>query len=63
MDFQIWLAYSLACVLLPIIPGPTILTVISYSISQGPSVRLPLISAVAPGDTEASLLSLTGLER
>jgi threonine/homoserine/homoserine lactone efflux protein len=61
MDFQIWLTYSLACFLLLIIPGPTILTVISYSISQGPRVRLPLISAVTLGDTVALLLSLVGL--
>jgi threonine/homoserine/homoserine lactone efflux protein len=61
MDLQIWLAYALACFLLLIIPGPTILTVISYSISQGPRVRLPLISAVALGDTLALFLSLAGL--
>jgi len=35
MSIEIWLAFAIASAVLLIIPGPTILTVISYSISHG----------------------------
>jgi threonine/homoserine/homoserine lactone efflux protein len=56
-----WLAFALASTILLIIPGPTILTVISYSVSHGYRVKLPLIIAVALGDSTALALSLLGL--
>jgi threonine/homoserine/homoserine lactone efflux protein len=52
---------SLASAVLLVIPGPTILTVISYSLAQGPRARLPLVAAVALGDSTALALSLLGL--
>ena len=61
MDLELWLAFALASTVLLIIPGPTILTVISYSVSHGYRVRLPLIIAVALGDSTALALSLLGL--
>lgn len=61
MDIHIWLAFVAATSILLIIPGPTILTVISYSISYGKRVRLPLVIAVALGDSTALALSLLGL--
>ena len=61
MDLELWLAFTLASTVLLIIPGPTILTVISYSISHGYRVRLPLVVAVALGDSTALALSLLGL--
>jgi threonine/homoserine/homoserine lactone efflux protein len=56
-----WLAFTLASTILLIIPGPTILTVISYSVSHGYRVKVPLIIAVALGDSTALALSLLGL--
>lgn len=61
MNIELWIAFVAASSLLLIIPGPTILTVISYSISQGQRVKLPLIAAVALGDSTALALSLLGL--
>lgn len=61
MTIEIWVAFSLASCLLLVIPGPTILTVISYSVSHGSRVYLPLISAVALGDATALVLSIAGL--
>ena len=61
MSVELWLAFSLASGLLLIIPGPTILTVISYSISHGYKAKVPLIAAVALGDSTALALSLLGL--
>lgn len=61
MSLQLWLAFVAASVVLLIIPGPTILTVISYSVAQGRRAQMPLVAAVALGDSTALLLSLLGL--
>ena len=61
MNLDLWLAYAVATSILLIIPGPTILTVVSYSVSHGSRVRLPLVFAVALGDSTALALSLIGL--
>ncbi|MCJ8338954.1 MAG: LysE family translocator [Pseudomonadales bacterium] len=61
MSVELWLAFSLASAVLLLIPGPTILTVISYSISHGYKAKVPLIAAVAMGDSTALALSLLGL--
>ncbi|MCP4432535.1 MAG: LysE family translocator [Gammaproteobacteria bacterium] len=61
MNLDLWLTYVVATSVLLIIPGPTILTVISYSISHGNRVKLPLVIAVALGDSSALVLSLLGL--
>ena len=57
MDLDTWLAFTMASTVLLIIPGPTILTVISYSVSHGYSAKVPLIIAVALGDSTALALS------
>ncbi|MBS1198777.1 MAG: Lysine exporter protein [Proteobacteria bacterium] len=61
MSLEIWLAFVLASTVVLVIPGPTILTVISYSLAHGRRVRLPLVAAVALGDSTALVLSLLGL--
>ena len=61
MSLELWMAFTIASVVLLIIPGPTILTVISYSVSHGYKVKIPLIIAVALGDSTALALSLLGL--
>ncbi|MEE9336184.1 MAG: LysE family translocator [Granulosicoccaceae bacterium] len=61
MAIELWLAFVLASCVLLIIPGPTILTVISYSIAHGKRANVPLVAAVALGDSTALLLSLAGL--
>jgi threonine/homoserine/homoserine lactone efflux protein len=61
MTIDTWLAFVAASALLLIIPGPTILSVISYSVAHGRRARLPLVAAVALGDSTALALSLLGL--
>jgi threonine/homoserine/homoserine lactone efflux protein len=61
MPIETWLAFAAASAVLLIIPGPTILTVISYSVTHGRSAAIPLIAAVALGDSTALALSLVGL--
>ena len=61
MSLEVWLAYVATTAILVVIPGPTMLTVISYSMAQGKRARLPLIAAVTLGDSTALVLSLLGL--
>ncbi len=61
MTLDVYLAYVLACIIILVIPGPTILAVLSYSLSEGKRVRLPAILAVACGDATALALSIIGL--
>jgi threonine/homoserine/homoserine lactone efflux protein len=61
MPLQLWLAFVAASAVLLLIPGPVILTVISYSMAHGRRVQLPLVAAVALGDSTALAFSLLGL--
>ncbi len=61
MSIEVWLAFVAASAVLLIIPGPTILTVISYSMAHGRRANVPLVAAVALGDSTALVVSLVGL--
>ncbi|WP_431273816.1 LysE family translocator [Variovorax ureilyticus] len=61
MSIELWLAFVAASAVLLVIPGPTILTVISYSVAHGRRANVPLVAAVALGDSTALVLSLLGL--
>src|SRR5215469_16456788 len=61
MSVELWFAFAAASAVLLIIPGPTILTVISYSVAHGRRANVPLVAAVALGDSTALVLSLLGL--
>ncbi|WP_077001605.1 LysE family translocator [Variovorax sp. KK3] len=61
MPIETWLAFVAASAVLLIIPGPTILTVISYSMTHGRRANIPLVAAVALGDSTALAVSLLGL--
>jgi threonine/homoserine/homoserine lactone efflux protein len=61
MSIELWLAFVAASAVLLVIPGPTILTVISYSMAHGRRANVPLVAAVALGDCTALVVSLLGL--
>lgn len=61
MNFEIWIAFVFAAMVLLIIPGPTILLVISQAITHGRRAVLPLVIGVTAGDFTAMVLSLLGL--
>jgi len=61
LPIELWLAFVAASAILLIIPGPTILTVVSYSLSHGRRANVPLVAAVALGDSTALVLSLLGI--
>lgn len=61
MSIELWFAFAAASAVLLLLPGPTILTVISYSMAHGRRANLPLVAAVALGDSTALVVSLLGL--
>jgi threonine/homoserine/homoserine lactone efflux protein len=42
MTIEIWVAFAAASTLLLIIPGPTVLLVVSYALGQGWRTALPM---------------------
>lgn len=61
MPLESWLAFVAASAVLLVIPGPTILLVVSYALGQGRRVALPVATGVALGDFTAMTLSMLGL--
>jgi threonine/homoserine/homoserine lactone efflux protein len=61
MSLEIWVAFVIAAMIVLIIPGPTILLVISQAISHGRGAVIPLVAGVTLGDFTAMTLSLLGL--
>jgi threonine/homoserine/homoserine lactone efflux protein len=61
MEFQVWLAFASASIALLLIPGPTVILVLSYALSQGRKVAVASAAGVALGDLVAMTASLAGL--
>src|ERR671910_1486487 len=61
MSFEAWAAFAAASAILLIIPGPTILLVVSYALGQGWRTALPMSIGVALGDFTAMTLSMLGI--
>ncbi|HSF16090.1 MAG TPA: LysE family translocator [Vicinamibacteria bacterium] len=61
MTTEMFAAYVVACVVLLFIPGPTILLVVSYALSQGRRSAMWTITGVILGDAVAMAVSLLGL--
>ncbi len=61
MPFDLWLSFMAASTLLLLIPGPTVVLVLSYALTRGRSVALTTAAGVAAGDALAMTASLAGL--
>lgn len=61
MSWDMWLAFVAASVVVLLIPGPTVLVVISQALGQGRRSILPNVAGVALGDAAAMTASLAGL--
>jgi len=61
MPFDLWLTFAAASIALLLIPGPTVLLVLSYALSKGRSVAVASAAGVALGDLIAMTASLLGL--
>jgi len=61
MPLDNWLAFTAAAAVVLMIPGPTILLVVSYALGVGRRAGLAVVAGVALGDFTAMTLSLAGL--
>ena len=61
MPLDLWLTFVATSTALLLIPGPTVLLVLSYALSQGRRVALASATGVALGDLIAMTASLLGL--
>jgi threonine/homoserine/homoserine lactone efflux protein len=61
MSLELWTAYLVATTLILIIPGPTIILVVSQAVTHGRSSVVPLAAGVVLGDLTAMTCSLLGL--
>lgn len=61
MSPELWLTFVAASTALLLIPGPTVLLVLSYALSRGRSVAVACALGVATGDFIAMTASLLGL--
>jgi len=61
MSFENWAAFAAASAVLLVIPGPTVLLVVSYALGQGWRAALPMAVGVALGDFTAMTLSMLGI--
>ncbi len=61
MTLELYLSYVIATLIVLAVPGPTILLVISYALSQGRRAALSTVVGVGLGDAIAVTVSLAGL--
>ena len=61
MTIETWLAFTAATAVLLVIPGPTIILVVSYALGRGMRAAMPVAAGVALGDFTAMTLSMLGL--
>jgi threonine/homoserine/homoserine lactone efflux protein len=61
MTFETWLAFAAASAILLIIPGPTILLVVSYALGHGRRAAWATVAGVALGDFTAMTCSMLGI--
>ena len=60
MAFEIWLAFAFASTVVLIIPGPTVMLVVSYALGRGKHTGWATVPGVALGDLTAMTASLLG---
>jgi len=61
MSLDLWAAFTVAAMIMLVVPGPTIILVISQAVAHGCRATLPLVLGVVLGDFTAMALSLLGL--
>ncbi len=61
MNPESWAAFSAAAIIVLVVPGPTIILVVSHAVTHGRRSVLPLAAGVMLGDLTAMTCSLLGL--
>jgi threonine/homoserine/homoserine lactone efflux protein len=59
--FEHWVAFAVASTVLLLIPGPTVLLVVSYALGHGRRSATAIVTGVALGDLTAMTASVLGL--
>ena len=62
MDFNIWLSFDAASMLILILPGPTNSTIQSHTLTGGRRVIWAAVAGIACGDLVFMSLALIGLD-
>ncbi|MBG6160880.1 threonine/homoserine/homoserine lactone efflux protein [Labrenzia sp. EL_195] len=60
MNIEVWLAFTFASLVLLLVPGPVVMLVMGYTISNGRSLAAAAIPGVILGDFVAMTISLLG---
>jgi threonine/homoserine/homoserine lactone efflux protein len=61
MVLELWLAFVAASAILLLVPGPTVLLVISYALGEGRRSALSTVAGVTLGDLTSVTLAMAGL--
>lgn len=61
MSLELWLAFAAASTIMLLIPGPTVLIVVSYALGHGRRSAMATVAGVALGDFTAMTASMLGL--
>lgn len=61
MSLDLWLAFAAASAIMLMIPGPTVLIVVSYALGHGRKSAMATVAGVALGDFTAMTASMLGL--
>ena len=61
MSLELWITFVIAAEIILVIPGPTIILVVSQAIAHGRKSVVPLVAGVLAGNFTAMTLSLLGL--
>lgn len=61
MAWETWLAFAAASVVVLVLPGPTVLLVVSHALSHGRRAAVATVAGVALGDLAAMTASMAGL--
>lgn len=61
MTLELYVAYVAATLIILAVPGPTIMLVVSYALSQGRKSAAASVMGVGLGDATAAIVSLMGL--
>ena len=61
MDVERWLAFSMASLLIAVLPGPGVANIVGYALSSGRSTAFAAIAGAVAGSIIAMLVSLAGL--
>ena len=61
VTLDVYAAYVVATTILLLIPGPTIMLVVSYALARGPKAAAATVAGVGLGDFTAMSLSFLGL--